>query len=157
MELTTQDARALRNADSICFDHLPDGTGRIRAILRADHSSTGYEQVHIITAESSRIDDYQPEPHSGTYTGFAMAMSAKYDPTTVTIVRHLRAGSKFALIWVRDNNSPITREAGIVVDELRIRIQQRNAKTADEFNVDTRVSLDNSARMVQRTYSKVSV
>lgn len=150
--LTPQDARALAHADAVCFDHNGDaGTGQIRAIRRAENSSSGFEDTHIIPAVMSSINDYEPTSNEGVrYTAFAMIQSAKYDEVWRTLQRHLRAGSKFTLRWVRDNNSPVTREAGIVVDYLQLRVQGKSAKVADTFNVATYVGYDNSARMVKR-------
>lgn len=148
--LTEQDVRALKHADALCFDHLRDGTGRIRAILRAENSPTGFEQTHEILAHSSRVEDYERTPHDGGHTAFAMLMSAKYNDRAQTIARHLRKGGQFTLHWVRDNNSPVTREAGIVVDFLDVRIASRTGSAVDVFRVDTYIGYDNTARMVKR-------
>lgn len=159
-ELSTQDVRALKHADALCFDHLPDGTGRIRAIVRADRSSNGFEQTHEIQAVFSRIDDYEgtragetalARDEAYTYSGFYMSTSARFDPVVATLVRRLKVGSTFGFKWVRDNRSPVTERAGVVVDYLTLRVQSRNASIADEYLVATYVGLDNTARMVRRT------
>lgn len=144
--LTKQDVRALAHADSLCFDHTGEGTGRIRAILRADRSSTGYEQTHEIPARMSSVENYGTE--DGDWRAFHMILSARHDDLAQTLIRHLREGSRFVLRWTRDNASPITREAGVVRDELRIRVQGKNAKVADTFLVAVFIGKDNSARMV---------
>lgn len=145
-ELTAAHVRALKHADSICFDHTGTGTGRIRAILRAENSPTGFEQTVEIPALASRVERH--DGSDGDLRGFAMFTSAKYDTVAQTLVRHLRTGSQFVLMWTRGNASPVTDAAGLVRDELRIVIQAKNAKVADTFNVMTFIGHDNSARMV---------
>lgn len=145
--LTKQDVRALQHADAICFDHTGVGEGMIRAIQRAENSSTGFEQTHVIPALSSTVKNYGPE--NAEWRAYASILSAKYDDIGQTLVRHLREGTEFALEWTRDNSSPITREAGLVRDELRIRVR-RSAKITDTFLVAVFIGKDNSARMVTR-------
>src|SRR3954462_10865970 len=101
MSITAQEARALRHADTLCFDHLPDGTGQIRAIRRADHSTSGFEETVTITLNEghSRVDNYGPD--NGPWTGYASMQSAKYDDRAQTLVRHIRAGSEVAFRWTR--------------------------------------------------------
>lgn len=144
--LTKQDVRALAHADALCFDHTEIGTGRIRAILRAEHSLTGFEQTHVIDAVASSVENYGAE--TAEWRAFHMILSAQHDDLARTLIRHLREGSRFVLRWTRDNASPITREAGVVRDELRIRVQGKNAKVADTFLVAVFIGKDNSARMV---------
>lgn len=144
MTLTTQDVRALRNADRICFDHRGD-TGAIRAILDGEHSSTGFEQTHTITVTSSvRTFD---GPTEQVFTGFSMWHSPKFSDVAQTILRHLRADSSVHLEWWRGNSSPLLNDAGMVCDELRIRVQR--GKVCDVFIVEKSVGRDNSARMVK--------
>lgn len=144
--LTAQDVRALKHADALCFDHR-DGEGQIRAILRAENSDTGFEQTHTIPAALSRIESYGgPE---GELRAFAMLQSSKYSDIAQTLIRHLRTGSQFAFKWTRDNSSPITRDAGLVRDELRVSVQGKNAKVADTFLIEVFIGKDNTARMVQ--------
>lgn len=145
--LTRQDVRALQHADTICFDHTGEGEGRIRAIRRGENSSTGYDETHTIAAALSRVQNYGPE--DGDWRAFAMIMSAQYDDIGRTLVRHLREGSRFSLEWTRDNSSPVTRDAGLVRDELRVHVQGKTAKVADTFLIAVFIGKDNSARMVK--------
>jgi len=64
-----------------------------------------------------------------------------------TLVRQLREGSAFALVWTRGNQSPVLDDAGMVRDELRIRIT-RGAKS-ETFIVAIEVGKDNTARMIR--------
>src|SRR5688500_13946295 len=112
--VTAFEARAMRHADSICFDH--QGEGFIRAIKRPENSDSGSEQTIKINVEASRIDNYSPV--DGPFSCFATIMSAQYDANWQTVARRVRHGSRIAFRWVRDNRSPVTEEAGIVVDYL---------------------------------------
>lgn len=147
--LTRQDVRALQHADSLCFDHTGVGTGRIRAIRRAENSSTGFEETHIVAAEHSRVHTYGPESNTDL-KAFSMIHSAQYSDIGRTLVRHMREGARFSLEWSRDNSSPVLDKAGLVRDELRVRVQGKNSKVADVFLIEVRVGLDNTARMVTR-------
>lgn len=147
--LTTQDIRALKHADSICFDHTREGFGQIRAIVRAENSSTGFEQTHTIRAFVSSLDRYGPDRLENGWTAFHMESSAKYSPVAQTLIRHMRAGGQFTLNWVRDNNNDILRDAGLHQDELRMRIAPPNGKHVDVFLVRVSVGYDNTARMIR--------
>lgn len=147
--LTATDVRALKHADALCFDHLADGTSRIRAILRAESSPTGFEETRSIAALDARLNDYGPSA-DGPYTAFAMIGSAKYDAVAQTLIRHLKVGSQFVLVWTRDNNNGYVKDADLHVDTLRVRVQAKGAKVADEFLIAYAVCRDNTARMVRR-------
>lgn len=140
--LTTADAAALRRADSICFDTDPEG-GAIRAIFRATDREA--ERTITIPVASTSVQNYGPG--DGPWKCFAMTMSAQYDDVTRTLVRHLKRGSAVALRWTRGNSSPVTEQAGLVVDHLDVRVA--NGTVADTFRVATYIGHDNTARMVR--------
>lgn len=146
--LTAQDVRALKHADAIAFDHTGTGTGQIRAILRDENSPTGFEQTHTIPALMSRVERH--DGSDGDVRAFHISMNAKYDVGVQTIIRHMREGGQFTLHWTRGNSSPVTEKAGVVRDELRIRIAPKSGSRVDEFLVAVFVGLDNTARMVTR-------
>ena len=150
--LTSTDVKALRHADTICFDHLTDGTGRIRAILRAENTNTGFEQTHTILTHSSRVKDYGRDHTYNpdvVYSAYASSLSAKYDGVTRTLARHLKVGCEVGLVWTRDNNSELIRAAGMHFDSLHVHVQPKGAKVADEYLVQASVGYDNSARMIR--------
>lgn len=147
--LTAQDIRALKHADALCFDHTGTGEGQIRAIMRAENSSTGFEQTHTIRAYLSTVNNYGPDDPVNGWTAFHMFTSAKYDTVAQTLIRHMRTGGQFTLDWVRDNNNDILRDAGLHQDELRMRIAPPNGKNVDVFLVRVSVGRDNSARMIR--------
>lgn len=149
--ITAEQARAIRNADSLCFDHDSDGNGQIRAIVRGNDAE--HERTITIPVELSRVNNYGPG--DGPWDCFAMLMSAQYDDRARTLVRHIRKGSRIAFVWTRDNSSPVTVEAGIVVDMLDVKVA--NGSVCDTFRVETRIGLDNTARMVRRAHVSVPV
>lgn len=147
--LTAQDVRALRHADAICFDHRGgNGVGQLRAIVRADRSSTGFEQTHVIPCES-RLDDYSGEPAPNGHNGFHMAMYAQHDRAARTLVHRLRAGNEIVLRWVRGNSSPVSKEIGFVRDELYLTTGKPDTRSSETYLVAVYTGYDNTARMVR--------
>lgn len=145
--LTSTDARAIRTADALCFDQNPDGTGVIRAVFRAKDLIGGGRTTEytVEVPVLSRVNNYGPG--DGPWVCFAMVMSAQYDDRAQTFVRRMKAGTKIALIWTRDNASLVTREAGLYVDALDMKVQ--NGLVCDTYRVANFVGLDNTARMTQ--------
>lgn len=143
--ITAEQARAIRKADTLCFDHDPDGNGWIRAITR------GVDYAHEITitvpVEMSRVQNYGPG-HYGPWSCFDMIMSAQYDDRAQTMTRRIKAGTRLALVWTRDNSSLLTKEAGVVVDMLDLKVQ--NGNVCDTYRVRTFVGYDNASRLVRR-------
>lgn len=141
--LTSADAAAIKAADTLCFDTIGERT-TIRAITRATERVS--EVVTTIGVDHVWLNDYSGA--SGDYTAYATLMNARHDDVTRTMARHLRKGSVLALRWTRGNDSPVTREAGLVVDHLDVVVS--NGKAADTFRVATYIGRDNSVRMVKR-------
>jgi hypothetical protein len=154
MNITTQEARALRNADALCFDHRADGTAAIRAIRR-ENTSTGFEETVTIELDpaTSRVQNYGDG--DGPWVGFGYVGSPQHSPIAHTLVRHIKSGSRIGFVWTRDNNSPLTRDAGIVVDMLDVKVE--NGKVCDTFRIITQVGQDNSARLIRRASEIVGV
>jgi len=142
--LTAQDVRALRNADALVFIHTGEDTGGIRAVKRAENSATGFEQHHLITARRSTVETYaHPAEH------IRASFVEMWPQTTLhiqTLLRAMRTGQQFTLKWTRGNQSPVLDAAGLVRDELRVRVGTDD-KPAQEFLVAVQVGLDNTARM----------
>lgn len=144
MNITSIDARTIRNADALCFDHDSEGNGQIRTITRGNDSD--HERTLTVPVESSRVNNYGPG--DGPWACFAMLMSAQHNDVARTLARHIRKDSRIAFVWTRDNSSPVTKGAGIVVDMLDVKVQ--NGSVCDTFRVATFIGLDNSARMVRK-------
>jgi hypothetical protein len=151
-ELTAHDTRALRHADAIVLQHIRDEhgeRGELVAILDAEHSATGYEQRHIIPCELSSIRNYGSDD-DGPFTASHVMMYARTSAEAHTLTRQiLRTGTRVALQWTRSNQSPVLTDAGVVRDELRIRVQARGASQAFTYLVAVLVGKDNSARMIR--------
>lgn len=156
--LDRNDVKALRSATTLCFDHSKDhGTG-IRAIHRKGEGAAYYdnETVHKVPVGDSRINNYSREryPSSGSgvdqeYTCFAYIGSAMFDANVQTFVKACKVGRSLGFRWVRDNSSPVTTEAGIVVDHLDVLIFDANGSAEFCSRMSTFIGLDNSARMVK--------
>lgn len=142
--LSAVEARTIRNATSLCFDHDRDGNGYIRAITRGDDAD--HERTLTVPIESSRVQNYGAG--DGPWDCFDMVMSAQYDDLAQTMLRRIRTGSRVAFVWTRDNASPVTRDAGLVVDMLDVKVH--NGNVVDTFRVRTFVGLDNSARLIRK-------
>lgn len=138
MALTSEQVRAIRKADAVCFDY--DGeVAQIRAIIRGD--DTRGEQTTVIPVDGATVNAY--DSATGKIDCFTMIMSAKVTAEWQTVARHMRTGKEVWLGWVRGNASPVTDEAGLVVDYLNLRVG------SDTFRVANYVGRDNSARMVR--------
>ena len=66
-----------------------------------------------------------------------------------TILKRMRPGTAFRLMWTRDNNNQVYPQFGLHRDELRIRVGTPGKKDADTFLVEVAVGLDNTARMIR--------
>lgn len=144
MILNTEQARALRNADSVCFDYDGDSTvglGAIRAILLADDKIGAGEQTTTIPGVHSTLHAY--DDSRGGFTCFDMIMTAQFTPEWKTVAKRIKAGTDVRLHWVRGNSSPVTDEAGLVVDYLNIVLN------GDEYRIGNYVGRDNTTRMVR--------
>jgi hypothetical protein len=149
--LTSAQARAIREADALCFDHrmldprTGESYGAIRAIVRRRDGDD--DITTTIPIESSRVQDYSPTSSPNGHVAFSMIQSAQYSDKARTLTRRIKAGTRIAFVWTRDNSSPVTRDAGIYVDMLDVQVQ--NGSVCDTFRVDTFIGLDNTARMVR--------
>ena|SRR5690349_21407991 len=171
--LTREDILALKLADSVSF-HYVDGVGKIYASLenREGRIFSAKEQklfpatdrlnrdrVILVHTEMSgyrdggdshnwRLDQYPKA------AAFASIIAPRFDPEWQTTVYILRPGDTLTLIWTADNNTETIRKASLHTDTLHMDIR-RSARLASDpavlrFHVDTRISLDNSARMIRR-------
>ena len=109
--LSAIDLKALRQADSICFDH--GAESGIRAIKRGKAPFRQDITYTIRCRSSVRIHDdsldYGQRNGDGAQC-FAMIHSAQYDEQWRTIVDLLHVGDTLTLAWVGgDNNGYVTR------------------------------------------------
>jgi hypothetical protein len=165
--LTNADVVALRKADQVVF--------RSRKGVSTIEAGLNTREPDIFTATEQRLF---PSPGLGssarervltirgsiswyegdTYrigrehaAGFAMIHAAQYTSTWQTIVSLLRAGDVLGVHFKGDQGSNgYTKEAGLHADTLRLVVVRDKGDLV--FNVDTRVTPSNTARMVQ-TYS----
>lgn len=149
--LTSTDLRDLRRADSLIFEsgpHIETAThSQIRVIVRGNDRE-GERTIRIPVLEC-RVDNYGPDSPTGAWACFEMAMSAQHTPHVATLARLLRTGHSVRFVWTRGDASPVTREAGIVVDHLDVLVIDRNGNALAMLRLRTFVGLDNTARMIK--------
>jgi hypothetical protein len=141
--LTSATLKALRSADMVGF-YSTDGKARITAIREAEHSSTGFEE---------RVDIEVGGGGSPKINGYELLVSAQSRETWRTVVDLLRAGDELHLHWGADaNTNELMRQRGLHGDRLQLWVW-RDRKSGDRqrfvFEISSRVTLDNSARMIQ--------
>jgi hypothetical protein len=155
VEIDAEDVKALRAADTIVFSlHEKDGVivSQARAIKRREIGSkwqgedltydieVGYSLICYAGSMSERVGRIG--------RCFSHQNNSKYAGVMHTLTHHtLRAGDKISIKWVADNNNDIVREHGLHHDEIFIIIERKGKKM--EYQIDSRVSYDNSARDVQ--------
>lgn len=156
--LTQQEIRALRNADTICFDyfrHLGNDLHQIRATKDRDSTQDGFEQVRTISCDGT-IDNFpswtnREAPRLPVNRCFASISSAKFSLEWLTIVRTLRTGDTLVLVWTANNNSEVLESAGLTHDELALKVR-RTSKSGKvqtyQYKIDDRITYPtSSARM----------
>lgn len=171
VELSADDVRALRTADTVSF-HYYDGRGYIQLTIDGERSGTlrvlsvadqrAFPQRVDMSAERRRMIDvtteilgygadgwtgwsHETEPRAAA---FEMVHAAQYSDVWTTLASLIRKGDRLTLKWTADNNTDITRNAGLHSDHLQLIIVRGDARLT--FNLVTAVRLDNSARMIRR-------
>lgn len=159
-ELTTDDLAALKQADDVIFHGNQKHGNRMRAVLR--DRQYGDDDPRIFTAREQRLF---PLADSGEYvnerireidlgdTGLnvrqAFAMVSSYKIGWVSILKTLRKGDEITLGWRDDHGTNgYLHDAGLHADELHL-VVWRKGKLQYEFTVETSVTANNTARMVQ--------
>lgn len=163
--LTRMDIAALRKADRVSFHynvrHVDNGERR--SFIRAHKEPTyaererdpfAREQIHEIdlgpNGEHHRVINYG-DRHDGGWSAFESVMAAQVTETWRTVVRSLKVGETIVMHWTRDNNSETIRKADLHVDELTVSVGKEGAQNgARWYHIATRITPDNTARMVQR-------
>ncbi len=176
--VTRDDIIALGTADGVSFHHGPDGA-EIRGYLRTYGGS-----LRIYTAREQKLfprtgnvdgERMSVLPVGSKMTGFndgggmwrgedhpqARAFhtigSARYDDDWRTVLDLLKTDDVLELHWRADNNTDITRNAGLHIDELRLLVHRNGGKHAEHGKgrtlsllLDVSTGRDNSARMIRR-------
>lgn len=81
-------------------------------------------------------------------TAYEYEGTAQYSKTWSTLVSLFRAGDELQLLWLADNNSETIRLADLHTDQLDINVKRGDKEM--RFHVSTRITPDNSARMIKR-------
>lgn len=170
VKLSADDITALRTADSVTF-HLNIGfdsryysgircierdfTGEPRIYSAKEQRvfpvADGLERRRHITVPMNTAGGY--DERGGSYAAgngsqcFEMLSSSKYSDTWQTIAGLLKIGDEIRLKWTADyGSSPVTREAGVHVDQLLLMVQRANGSRL-HFIVRQSTCRDNTARM----------
>lgn len=170
VELSADDLRALRTADTVSF-HYYDGRGYIQLTINDSANDArilsateqrAFPQGVDMSAARRRIIDVSTDMHGygsdgwsswnastePRAAGFAMVSSAQYSEVWRTLASILRKGDRLTLQWVADNNTDNIRSANLHSDHLKLSVQR--GETRLTFNLMTSVCPDNSARMIRR-------
>lgn len=175
--LTKEHLKALRTADSICFDHYKGpkgGTGKIRAIKRTPKDIWEKEKTIEVPAVST-VRGYgtcheRIQVSPDTISCFDMAHSAQYDEELQTILSLLRVGDEIEMVWVAGGGNGYVKRARVTEkeydtdgketpyqpglgemlyhDKLYIRIR-RNDKPKYFFHYADSICPNNTARMIR--------
>lgn len=149
--LTRQDLRALKHADSITLHYAAaEQRSQVRAHLDRNHSSTGFDQTHDIEAPSRVTwyvgDNSRQFPPSGRC--FASIHWPQGSLETLTWLNLLREGDELELHWLAGNTNQSTRDAGLEVDECWLVVKRPKTNRQMKFHIDTLVCPpDSTARM----------
>lgn len=169
-EVTKAELKALKSADTICFDFI-DGQSQIRAIQHSKNSSDGFEQTIIIPCNSRlRCHDgynhetYKTERQYKIVRGYVHETNGPFANELATIWRILKAGNVITLHWRASGGNGYTGKARgefgqrLHHDQLGLEIKHetpRGKVVLSSFNVRDSICPNNSARMIktQEVYS----
>lgn len=157
--LTAADVAALRKADTISFHLYHDRIGGLVSKIaatkerRRTEADPFAEDVTVNVYVGHSVRDYG-DRKATRYTAFDMIHHPQGCDWWRTIVSLLKTGDILTLVWIRDNNTQVVKEAGLHYDSLQLRVD-RGSKSMT-FKVATSVCPDNTARMVRaESYSLV--
>jgi hypothetical protein len=166
--LSADDIKALRQADTICFDQLKDQVGQIRAIKRGRRGDRDLfrtqDAERVIPCKSRVWASLREGVTQNDLTAFEYCGSAKYDSAIQTILGLLKPGDEVELEWRTGGNGYLERsrvtekEPGaeyspgmgerLYHDRLTLSVRRRGERKYT-FNVADSVCPNNTARMIR--------
>lgn len=165
--LTKNELAALRQADSICFDHSLNGHTGLRAVKRGKAPFFEEHRVEVPCKSTVYIsgDGVDWDTRCGKHAQcFAWIHSAQFNEEWRTIVRLLKPGDEVELRWVGNDDNGYVKRArvterdeschdaglgmGLCHDRLYLKVR-RKGKQVYSFYVDDSVCPNNTARMVK--------
>ena len=153
--LTKRDLQALRAADSVSF-YVTDRSASIVCTKRVRNPGPfdDSDKRYSIGPVDYAIHAYSGDGASGNVdaTCFAWVSTAQMDPEWRTVVASLRVSDAVSLAWVANNDSEVTRNAGLHSDFVRLvaRRLTRSGKGREyHWRVDSQTGPNNSARMIR--------
>lgn len=152
--ITKEHARLMNKAEVVSF-HFHDEGAYMRLSSRnwaGDGGKMKWEveipclnTVEVFGRDAGRVHEH---PFNTAYASF---LSARFEPSWITIASLIKAGDVLEFHWIVGNNSETLDEHGLVRDELEMFVYRDNNHFKRlTFNVDVYVGKDNSARMVRR-------
>lgn len=162
--LSAKDLRALREADRVLFrwyfgrtQDEPEQVSGIRASKTIEGDPWKNEVTYEVPVPSQlhQYGEHIDRPSASAWIG-----SAQYHPEWQTIARAiLKVGYRLSLLWLRGNNTPALKKAGMVTDELALRVLRGDDPRDDgalhkcldvlTFRIDSQTGPDNTARMIR--------
>lgn len=142
MKLSKEDLKALKNADSVCFD-LSNGNHSIHAVKERENSEDGFRQtvkMDVAGSVTSYQSDFTPT-HGFVYLG-----SIKFDAQWQTVVSFLKENDELWLRWTADAGNGYVKDANLHYDTLHLTVKRSKQF---EFHIYDSVCPDNSARMLR--------
>lgn len=172
--LTRQDINALRQADRVLFFHdRPDKRkdGYEGQIVCTKRRSVEYREAHPFDDDDSRYSIPVAKSEIYTYShdyerrddilrnvsGYVYSMNSHWSDSHLNTIWALaKPGDIFRLQWNYNGGSDSTKDGGLVMDQLFLKIYRpAKGKGKDKtlvFFVDEQTGKDNSARMLRWNY-----
>jgi hypothetical protein len=155
--ITSAQLRKVREAHSVTF-HATKGTdsdwyGQIKLTAKDESILTLDVPVSVDAAGGMGPGNRDHYRHNFT-NAYESILSARFDEEWVTTAAMLKPGDRLTLMFKADwGTSELAANAGLHVDVLSLRVMRgepfaKGSKRLD-FHIGTRVTLDNSARMVR--------
>lgn len=155
--LTKQDVKMMKEADAIVFrsrgkthEEL-ESTINLQKNPRQDDAWKTETAVYDIACKGRMkyyISSEETVDRPLEVKCVAVVSSPRWVPEWQTVLMLLRAGDRVELCWTGNNGNQYTRQAGLHVDSLNLRVIR--GKVIMEFALCHGVCQDNSARMVRR-------
>jgi len=154
--LTTNDIKAMRQADRICFFHSPGEGGSIKAIKEVRNADpfAERERSHEIAVATS----FRGQGAGNHLACFEMFHTSRFNEEWMTIASFVKVGDEITLEWYRDAKSNgycerTTVQSGpgcgmeLHGDALYLKIRRGDKRFS--FLVSVSICPDNTARMIR--------
>lgn len=151
IKITSEQARALRKADSVVF-HYKDGQHYIRAI-KEDRDEFGRKTREIRIDVQGRVEKYSAKHNLGEVEECSTVLNhAQQDKPLKTAFAGIRSGDILYLRWISGNNNQYLNQAGLFADSLYLQVHRGEFKNnVKEYHIKTSITPNNSAKMCKHS------